>query len=78
MYTYMEFSLRVVADPKPTKSPKLKRFSLVFTSPDGDITIAGCLFNEETKQVDGTSFGFKRQLHNIVRISPVIQVYFLF
>ncbi|HLW54373.1 MAG TPA: hypothetical protein VKW06_16170 [Candidatus Angelobacter sp.] len=70
---YVDFRLRVVADTKPLANPALKRFSLVFQSDDGDVTIHGCLFHEIGHDVMGPSILIGRRPFDIVDLSPRIQ-----
>jgi hypothetical protein len=67
------FSLRIAEDPKPLKNPDLKRFSLVFSSPDGDVTIRGCLFHTRGKEVFPPSVMLGRRPYDVVKLSPELQ-----
>jgi hypothetical protein len=68
----MDFQLMVVEDNKPLNNPNLRRFSLVFTSEDGDVVVRGCLL-AGGKEVLGPSVMLGRRPYDIVTLSPTIK-----
>jgi len=68
----MHFQLHVVEDSKPLANPKLRRFSLVFTSDDGDVVIRGCLL-AGGKEVLGPSVMLGRRPYDVVVLSSTIK-----
>jgi len=62
----------IVEDNKPLNNPNLRRFSLVFTSEDGDVVIRGCLL-AGGKEVLAPSVMLDRRPYDVVTLSPAIK-----
>ena len=72
LYVRMEFVLNVIEDSKPLKNLDLRRFSLVFSSPDGDVVIRGCLYGRGEVLTPSIMLGGRRP-YDVVTLSPTIK-----
>jgi hypothetical protein len=67
------FGLKVKVDDHPTRSPHLKRFSLIFTQGKNEIVVRGFLLPVDHKQVISPTVVVAGRAYSIAQLSPQMQ-----